>query len=218
MTDPLLASFTGGLSSAWHFFYSGGIFMLFIVICSIIAVATIWVKWRELRAERVMPPSLVSVLTGVHQGSGVTLPQVQSAINNHPSALSAVTRAAFIDGHQTHEAALAAAQATAREEFVKLERGVSWLEAIIAAAPLLGLLGAVVGLTKVFSGVGLAEADPALIAAGIAEALNTTIAGLVVAIPAVFFHVYFSRQLERLAARMEVLIHQALSGVSIGQG
>ncbi len=106
---------------------------------------------------------------------------------------------------------MASAQTVAREEIIRLERGVPLLESIIAAGPLLGLLGAVVGLTRVFKALQPGVTDPSLIAGGIAEALNTTIAGLVVAIPCVFFHSHFSRRIEHLAARMEVMVEQALS-------
>ena len=106
---------------------------------------------------------------------------------------------------------MSSAQVVAREEIVRLERGVPLLESIITASPLLGLLGAVVGLVRVFSSLRPDASDPAAIAAGIAEALNSTIGGLVVAIPSVFFHSYFSRRIERFAARMEVLVEQALS-------
>ena len=94
-----------------------------------------------------------------------------------------------------------------REQMVKLENGMGVLEVVITISPLLGLLGTVSGLVSVFATLGGSgdSGDPALIAAGIAVALNTTIAGLVVAVVMVIVHSYFSRRLERIAARLEVI-------------
>mgnify|MGYP001798442082 CR=1 FL=1 len=109
--------------------------------------------------------------------------------------------------YKTRESASEAAEATAREQMVRLENGMGVLEVVITIAPLLGLLGTVSGLVGVFATLGAAtgDPDPTLIAAGIAVALNTTIAGLVVAVITVILHSYFTRRLERVAARLEVI-------------
>jgi len=208
---PLPASFSEGLSSVWHFLASGGVFMGLIVVCSIMAVAVIIAKFSELRERTVMPGETVDVLTRLAAGREVSDAQIQRTLQNDASPLGTVGRAALLVPHRSKEEAMSSAQTVAREEIIRLERGVPLLESIIAAGPLLGLLGAVVGLTRVFKALRPDVTDPSLIAGGIAEALNTTIAGLVVAIPCVFFHSHFSRRIEHLAARMEVLVEQALS-------
>lgn len=208
---PLLADFSEGLRSVWHFLASGGVFMGLIVVCSVMAVAAIIAKFTELREQSVMPSETVEVLARLATGREVSDAQIQSTLQGDTSPLGIVARAALLVPHRSKEEAMASAQTVAREEIIRLERGVPLLESIIAAGPLLGLLGAVVGLTRVFKALRPDVSDPALIAGGIAEALNTTIAGLVVAIPCVFFHSHFSRRIEHLAARMEVLVEQALS-------
>lgn len=185
--------------------------MALIVACSVLGVAAVISKFIDLRANHVLPPETVRVLTALAADQNISDEQVQQTLARDDSALGKVAQAALLIPHRSKEEAMMSAQTVAREEIVHLERGVPLLESIIAAGPLLGLLGAVVGLTRVFSALRPDASDPALIAAGIAEALNTTIAGLVVAIPAVFFHSHFSRRLEHLAARMEVLVEQALS-------
>jgi len=207
----LLGSFSDGFRSVWQFLASGGIFMGLIVVCSIMAVAAIIAKFAELREKSVMPSDTVDVLTRLATGREVTDARIQSTLQADASPLGTVARAALLVPHRSKEEAMASAQTVAREEIIRLERGVPLIESIIAAGPLLGLLGAVVGLTRVFKALRPDVSDPSLIAAGIAEALNTTIAGLVVAIPCVFFHSHFSRRIEHLAARMEVLVEQALS-------
>ena len=207
----LLADFSQGLRSVWLFLSSGGVFMGLIVVCSIMAVAAIIAKFTELRESAVMPADTAEVLTRLATGREVSDAQIQKTLQGDDSPLGTVARAALLVPHRSKEEAMASAQTVAREEIIRLERGVPLLESIIAAGPLLGLLGAVVGLTRVFKALRPGVTDPSLIAGGIAEALNTTIAGLVVAIPCVFFHSHFSRRIEHLAARMEVMVEQALS-------
>jgi biopolymer transport protein ExbB len=117
--------------------------------------------------------------------------------------------------HDDRVAATGAADANAREEVVELEKGIALLEVIIAIAPLLGLLGTVSGLVGVFTNLDApdAAAGRAEVARGIAEALYTTIGGLVVAVPTVIAHSYFTRKLERMGARMEVLIGSLLNAL-----
>ncbi len=87
------------------------------------------------------------------------------------------------------------------------------LATVTNISPLLGLLGTVWGIMVAFVDIkNFGSSSIQVVAPGIAEALVTTIAGLVVAIPCVFFHSHFSRRIEHLAARMEVLVEQALSG------
>ena len=90
-----------------------------------------------------------------------------------------------------------AVQAYARREIVRLERGLVFLEVVTGLGPLLGLLGTILGLIRIFGSAGN-TADPAQIAAGIGEAMYCTVAGLIVAIPALIAHSLFSRHIEAL--------------------
>jgi biopolymer transport protein ExbB len=93
-------------------------------------------------------------------------------------------------------------EAAAREEVIKMHSGIGVLDVVITVAPLLGLLGTASGLVTIFAGLG-ETTDHLAIARGIAEALNTTIFGLAIAVPCVIAHSYFTRRIERLTARME---------------
>ena len=107
-----------------------------------------------------------------------------------------------------------AIQTAARRETLRLESGLGGLELIVGIAPLLGLLGAVSGLVHLFSNFGTAAAgqvDNARIAAGIAEALNTTIVGLTIAIPTLCFVTYFNKRVEALSVEMEELLAELLT-------
>ena len=101
-----------------------------------------------------------------------------------------------------------AVKAYARLEVSRLQRGLFLLEFVIGAAPLLGLLGTVIGLTQVFGGfsVDTGLPDTSTFIQGIALALNTTIAGIAIAIPALAVHAYLLRRIEALAAQLSVAL------------
>lgn len=184
--------------------------MLFIVLCSVLALAVVFYKFLHLRESEVLPEALVSVLA--HPEVGVA--QLRQHMSEGGSTLARIARTALSGNYSSKEEVGQAVQATAREEVVKLERGIAVLEVVITIAPLLGLLGTVSGLVSVFSTLGASEvggADPTQIALGIAEALNTTIAGLAVAVPAVIAHSFFTRKIERMAVRMEVLLSSLIT-------
>ncbi len=99
-----------------------------------------------------------------------------------------------------------ALQTRARHEIVRLERGLVVLEVIVGIAPLLGLVGTIVGMMDVFGNVGEAGlTDAGKLAAGIALILRATLLGLLIAIPALIFWSYFTKKVEMLAVEMETL-------------
>lgn len=203
------------LSQAWEFFAAGGVFMALIVVCSVVAIAVIVFKLLVIRTSLVIPPGMDEMLAsaGDYVAEGDT-GQLVANLSDCSSPLTRPAVAVFTGAYATEDAARSAAESVAREEVVRLQAGMPVLEVIITIAPLLGLLGTVSGLVSVFSTIGgavVGEADPVLLARGIAMALNTTVAGLAVAVPTVVAHTYFSRKIERLAARMEVLLGAGIS-------
>ncbi len=109
-----------------------------------------------------------------------------------------------------HEADVGAVKAYARLEVNRMERGLVFLEIVIGAAPLLGLLGTVTGLVTVFGNVSLDTGlpEPALFTKGIAMAMTTTVLGLTVAIPCLIANSYFQRRVETFAVEIEALLEQ----------
>lgn len=200
-------------AQVWHFFLSGGIFMSFIAACSFVGVAVCVHRALTLRWDSVIPPELRGHLARCaeefREGRAATL---YHEMKRSGSPVGKVGRVALSPDFTNWNDASHAAEATAREQMVRLEKGMGVLEVVITIAPLLGLLGTVSGLVSVFGTLGDGDpaSDPSGIAGGIAVALNTTIAGLVVAVTMVIFHSYFSRRLERIAARLEVIVGHLL--------
>ena len=188
-------------------FLSDSLFMLPLLLCSVIAVAVIVHRLVSLRTEKVLPGALTAAL---HDADAET---VRNQVAGDHSSLGRVCQQSFTKHHTNRAEATSSAETYAREEVSKLQAGLTTLEVIITIAPLLGLLGTVSGLVTVFSGLGAGgnqAPSGSGIARGIAEALNTTIAGLVVAVPAVIAHGFFQRKIDRLTTQMERVLHEAI--------
>jgi len=192
----------------WDFLLSGGVFMAFIAACSLVAVAVGIHRALTLRWRSIIPVLMEKELARCEQYflQGKTR-QLHAYLKRSACPVGRIGAVALSAEYGNAEEASRAVEATAKEEMVKLEHGMGVLEVVITIAPLLGLLGTVSGLVSVFATLGMEGdvSDPSAIAAGIATALNTTIAGLVVAVITVIMHSFFTRRLESTAARLEVI-------------
>ena len=102
----------------------------------------------------------------------------------------------------------------AKEEIYKLDKDMPFLEVMVSAAPLLGLLGTTIGLVGMFSAFGdggSSGPDTAVIAKEIGVALRCTIAGLLVAVPTVIAHTWFVRKLDGISMRLETILQDSIN-------
>ncbi len=107
--------------------------------------------------------------------------------------------------------ALDAMQTRARHEIARLERGLVVLEIIVGIAPLLGLVGTILGMMTAFGNVGQAgQIDPTELAKGISLILRATLLGLLIAIPSLIFWSYYTKKVESIAIEMESLCDEFL--------
>jgi biopolymer transport protein ExbB len=102
---------------------------------------------------------------------------------------------------------------------IVLERGLIVLEIITGIAPLLGLIGAVAGLVRVFSALGISTgaSNTQAIALGIAEALNATVFGLSIAVPTLIAFSYFSKKIEVMSVEIETLVVELIGKCYYGR-
>lgn len=217
-TVPGLAlSFSDSFAKVWNFFLTGGWFMAPLVICSVILLAVIVWKTLDLRTGRIIPRDLALRLQEAGAlAAAEKFGSLQQALLQDQSVLAIIARAALLSQHPDQAAAARSAEACGREQVAGLERGISIMEVIFTIAPMLGLIGTVSGLVRIFGNFGEGGKDAAAareIAAGIAEAMNTTIAGLAVAVPALIAQVFFSRKVERAALRMSTLVTHTLDAL-----
>ncbi len=181
---------------------AGGILMVPIVACSILALAIVLERFWTLRASRVAPPQSINELwrwIKKKELNGRKLKALQGS-----SPLGRILAGGLINAKHGREVMKESIEHEASQVIHELERFLNPLGTIATITPLLGLLGTVIGMIKVFAEIQLAGVGNAgNLAGGISEALITTAAGLSVAIPALICHRYFIRRVDELVVNME---------------
>lgn len=198
----------------WELVKAGGWLMLPIILCSIIALAIIIDRLIALRRQRIIPRHLVAQVW--HQLKSRKLDKNQVKELRSGSPLGRVLAAGLVNAHHDRAVMVENIQDVGRHEAHRLERYLNTLGTVAAITPLLGLLGTVIGMIKVFGAIkvqGLGN-TPAL-AGGIGEALLTTAAGLLVAVPALIAYRYFRGYVDSLVIDME---QEALKLVEVLHG
>ncbi|HEY2122065.1 MAG TPA: MotA/TolQ/ExbB proton channel family protein [Chthoniobacterales bacterium] len=199
------------------FFAKGGIFMGVLLACSFVAVIVILLRLIALRRAAVIPPLIEKEINKIKPGDEPE--HLRHLIQDDSSPLSRIVEVAVRPYNSTKQETMEVVQSRARQQIVRLESGLFILEIVVGIAPLLGLLGAVTGLVRVFGNIGsgaMSTSDLKGIASGIGEALSTTIVGLSIAIPALVAFSYFSRRVERLAVEMESLMTELVEKIFHG--
>jgi biopolymer transport protein ExbB len=175
-----------------------------LALTSVVGLAFIVERAVALRWGKVVPPQITAALAECRTRDdvdGLCLVCVQK-----PSPLGRLLMLASDHLDWPKADNVDALQTAARHEIVRLERGLVVLEIIVGIAPLLGLVGTIVGMISVFGDVGQSGlTDAAKLAAGIALILRATLIGLLIAIPALIAWSYFSKKVEVLAVEMEAL-------------
>jgi len=190
-------------SDIFEFIQKGGIFMIPLGLVSVVSLAFILERGLALRRSLIIPQSLLNTITRQRLGGEVT--ELEHLAAPGTTTLARLVRVALEHLPWSKSENMEAVQTQARTEISAMERGLVVLEIATGVAPLLGLLGTVSGLVGIFQSIGTESiaTQGILIARGIAEALNTTVAGLVIAIPSLIAHSYYSKKIEAMSAEME---------------
>ena len=181
---------------------AGGILMVPIVACSILALAIVLERFWTLRPSRVAPVQSINELwrwIKKKELNGRKLKALQGS-----SPLGRILAGGLINAKHGRDIMKESIEHEASQVIHELERFLNPLGTIATITPLLGLLGTVIGMIKVFAEIQLAGVGNAgNLAGGISEALITTASGLSVAIPALICHRYFIRRVDELVVNME---------------
>jgi len=181
---------------------AGGMLMLPIILFSIIAMAIIVERFWSLKRDKIIPPQLVRDIVGWAQKNELGQDKISSVRDGSP--LGRVLVAGLKNSNQTREVMKESIQDTGRHVTHELQRFLNTLGTIAAVSPLLGLLGTVLGMIKVFSVItDIGVGNPGELAGGISQALITTAAGIAVAIPSLMFYRYFKGKVDQLVVEME---------------
>ena len=181
---------------------SGGWLMIPILFCSAFALSIILERLWTLQQKRVLPRDLAAKVWNWLKSDQLDQRHIRALHQSSP--LGQILAAGLTNRHRDRGIIKESIQDTGRHVVHEMERFLNPLGTIAAISPLLGLLGTVIGMVKVFTaitthGVG----NPTMLAGGISEALITTAAGLSVAIPALIGYRYLRRRIETLVVEME---------------
>ena len=193
---------------------AGGFLMWPILACSIISMAIIAERFWSLRETKIAPTNLVANVWQWHKSDELDAKRIQALRTNSP--LGMILAAGLLNRKHSREIMKESIEEVGRLVAHGLERFLNTLGTISSITPLLGLLGTVIGMIKVFTvitshGIG----DPSILSEGISEALLTTAAGLSVAIPSLMFYRYFRGKVDDLVVTME---QEALKMVEVMHG
>ena len=181
---------------------AGGWLMIPILLCSVIAAAIIIERTWTLRRKKVIPAKLLTGIWKLLSSDALTDQHIAEIENGSP--LGKVLAAGLINRHLTRDLIRESIEETGRHVVHEMERFMSTLGTISVITPLLGLLGTVIGMIRVFTAITVVGVgDPGQLAGGISEALITTAAGLTIAIPSLIFHRHLRRRIEDLVVAME---------------
>ncbi len=195
----------------WELVRAGGWLMLPLILCSILTVAISIERFVRLRRSQVLPKALIDDSSLRTEDIVENLEQNVEVQN---SALAHILKAGF--DHRDHGEKFARAQmeVAASQEISYLEKNINFLGTLSAVAPLLGLLGTVVGIIESFLVIDFGSAgSPSLMIPGISKALITTAVGMLIAIPALVAYRYFQRLVQDYIAELEqqsTLFHASL--------
>ncbi|HEY5654489.1 MAG TPA: MotA/TolQ/ExbB proton channel family protein [Woeseiaceae bacterium] len=181
---------------------AGGWLMAPIILCAVLALGIIMERFWTLQQNKVIPEDLTARVWGWVKNGQLDHEKIQSLHQGSP--LGQILAVGLLNRDRDRTVMKESIEDTGRHVVHELERYLDTLGTVAAITPLLGLLGTVIGMVKVFTaitthGVG----NPAVLAGGIAEALITTAAGLTVAIPALIGYRYFRNHVDALVVGME---------------
>ena len=181
---------------------AGGLLMLPILLCSIIAAAICVERFWTLRTKQIIPANLLAQVWNSIKNNEMDNNKLRELKMGSP--LGQILAAGISTHRCGREQMKEAIEEVASHVVHEMERYLNTLGTVAAISPLLGLLGTVIGMIKVFTAIRLEGAgNAAVLAGGISEALITTAAGLTIAIPSLFFHRFFQRKVDELVIGME---------------
>ncbi|MGB3919143.1 MotA/TolQ/ExbB proton channel family protein [Thiothrix litoralis] len=181
---------------------SGGVMMFPLILSSVIALAIIIERFLSLRVNRVVPASDIErarKLAGINKLSDVQVDELRNG-----SLLGRVLATGLESRELPRHIMKENVEEAGRHVVQELERYLPALGTIITIAPMMGLLGTVLGMIGVFSAINTAGVgNPQQMAGGISEALVTTVVGLLIAITTLVFERYFKAKVDGFVAVME---------------
>ena len=183
--------------------------MIILLACSVVALTFIFERWLFYKHTSIDADRFFMKIREAFRNEGTE--RAISVCNSSLAPLAAVIKSGLEESEKNVQVAAEMMDAMAIEQRTKLEKNLNILGTLGNVAPLIGLFGTVVGIIRAFHSLSVSgSAGPSVISAGIAEALITTAAGLVVAVPAVVFYNYYLRRVETVMSEIESISKKVL--------
>lgn len=193
---------TAGMT-LWQMIVAGGGVMIVLAFLSIAALSLVVYYFIAFKRDKLLPQHFVDKVVGLVETGKVNEALIVS--ESGESMASRVFLAGLAKAPKGPVRVREAIEDEGKREIDSLWRKLSYLADIAAIAPMVGLLGTVLGMMQAFNVIAFqaGAVKPVLLASGISKAMVTTAGGLIIAIPAMMFYSYFRGIVETMAARLE---------------
>ncbi|MCE2452175.1 MAG: MotA/TolQ/ExbB proton channel family protein [Nitrospinae bacterium] len=186
----------------FEFLARGGVLMIPLGVCSILALAIVLERTLNLRTKKIIQLDILQQVRDLVAENQVS--DAMTLCRRYPSVMGRILLVTIANHDRNREELRSVVEDAGRQEVTTLDRNLGALGTIAAIAPLLGLTGTVFGMIRTFAIISeKGIAHPSQLAGGISEALITTATGLVIAIPTLIFYNYFTNKADRLILEIE---------------
>jgi biopolymer transport protein ExbB len=197
----------------WAILVKGGLIMYPLTLLSVLGLGVVIEKIINLRTPKVLQREIINCVESVKTAADI--PMAVKICERHDTPFANIIQTGLEEAPSGLAVVRQAMEDTGRREIKRLSRYLVVLETVAAASPLLGLLGTVFGMIKVFSVISIAGVGQAgLLSGGIAEALITTAFGLSIGIPALIAFNFFDSQVDNFVIKIEAYAHQLLKNLA----
>lgn len=201
----------------WEFLSKGGPLMWLIVACSVVAIGYFFDRLFHFHRASIDTRDFVTGIRNLLQRGQTT--EALAMCDDTPGPVAQVVKAAVLNHQRPRDEMREAIQDVARAEVARLERGLVVIATVAQIAPLLGFLGTVTGMIRMFMVIQQAPLpNPGDLAGGIWEALLTTAAGLAVAIPTYLAYNFLVTRVQNLVLDMERAANEIVAALTAAGG
>jgi biopolymer transport protein ExbB len=186
----------------WELIQSGNVMMIPLGVCSLVGLAVFLERVLALRHNSIVYPEIEQVVATLDASPdfGVAM----AILDRKPGPFATIVRAGLDHASDDWTITRDVLQEAGRQEAVRISKNLNVLETVAAVAPLLGLLGTVTGMIRVFAVVNQAGlGDPEVLSGGISEAMITTAAGLMIGIPTMVAYNWLRSRADNIIFELE---------------
>ena len=186
----------------WEMILAGRTMMVPITLASLVGLAVIIERMVVLRQGRIIVPEIAEAVETLSASKDLSV--AYAICDRRPGPFANVVRAGLDHADNDWTIMRDVLEEAGRQEAIRLTRRLGILETVAAVSPLLGLLGTVLGMIRVFATISLAGlGNPETLSSGISEAMVTTAAGLIIGIPALVAHNWLNGRADRIIFELE---------------